>query len=231
MMDSGTGTTTRRKGHTLKEFDRELKNLSAMVETMGCRVLEQYDHAVKALKQRDPAEVKAAREADDEIDDLQVRIDQAMLRLLALHSPMALDLRAVIAASKIAGDLERIGDHSGSLAKKSLRLEHPALEPYVPLLERMADEARAMLAQVLQAIAGENADLAASVWHRDDILDNLHDELVRQLTANLGVDAGAGMAYSSILYAANSLERIGDHVTNIAEHVHFQAHGENYQGR
>lgn len=231
MPDRTEAAGARRTGHTVKEFDRELGELSAMVVTMGCKVLEQFGHAVKALQERDPAEVRIAREADDEIDDLEVRIDTEMLRLLALRNPMALDLRAIVAASRIATDLERIGDYAGSLAKTSLRLDSPDLDVYRPLLARMAEEARVMLAQILEAMVSENAELAVRVWHHDDILDDLHDELIEMLTASLGKSSGAVMPHSSLIYAARALERIGDHVTNIAEHIYFHVHGEKYRGR
>lgn len=220
----------RRKGHTVKEFDRELEALKAMLVTMGCKVLEQFNLAAKALGSPDPALIKAAREADDEVDELEVRIDECMLRLLALRNPMALDLRAIIAAGKIATDLERIGDYSGGLAKRTLRLQGPAHEPYKPLLTSMTQVAGEMLGQVVQALVGEDAELAVKAWHRDDDLDELHDELIQKLTTNLGGEAAAGVDSQALLYAARALERIGDHVTNISEHVYFHVRGEKYRG-
>lgn len=231
-MAGGTGTSgVQRKGHTVKEFDRELSDLSAMVVTMGCKVLEQFDHAAKALESRDPAEVRIARETDDQVDDLEARIDEGMLRLLALRNPMALDLRAIVAAGRIATDLERIGDYAGGLAKAALRMDSPDLDAYRPLLRRMAEAARGMLAQILEALVSDNAELAVHVWHSDDVLDDLHDELINKLTANLNAAVGPSMAYSTLIYAARAMERIGDHVTNIAEHIYFHLRGEKYRGK
>ncbi|WP_034628470.1 phosphate signaling complex protein PhoU [Desulfocurvibacter africanus] len=218
-----------RKGHTVKEFDRELEKLSNTVLAMGRKVGEQLGLAVKAVKERDAAAAAAARAMDDEVDDLEDRIDEDMLRLLALRNPMALDLRTVIVAGKIATDLERIGDYCANLARMTQRLASRDLDIFRSHLTLMADEVGGMLAQIMEAVAREDVELALGVWHRDKAVNTLYKEFIALLTQHICEDHKLNDSLSRLLNAARGLERMGDHITNIAEHVYFQVHGAKYR--
>lgn len=218
-----------RKGHTVKEFDRELEKLSHLVLTMGCKVGEQLKLATRAVKERDADAAAAARAMDDEVDALEDRIDENMLRLLALRNPLAQDLRAVIVAGKFATDLERMGDYCANLARMTQRLDSRALDLFRAHLGRMADEVGGMLSQILEAIAREDVELALRVWHRDKAVNTLYKEFIAELTRHMCEDHGLSESLSRLLNAARGLERMGDHITNLAEHVYFLAHGVKYR--
>ncbi len=218
-----------RKGHTVKEFDRELDKLSHLVLTMGCKVGEQLKLATRAVKERDADAAAAARAMDDEVNALEDSIDENTLRLLALRNPMAQDLRAVIVAGKLATDLERMGDYCSNLAKMTQRLDGRALDLFRAHLGLMADEVGSMLTQILEAVAREDVELALRVWHRDKAVNTLYKEFIALLTRHMCEDQSLSESLSRLLNAARGLERMGDHITNLAEHVYFLVHGSKYR--
>ena len=218
-----------RKGHTVKEFDRELDKLSHLVLTMGCKVGEQLKLATRAVKERDADAAAAARAMDDEVNALEDSIDENTLRLLALRNPMAQDLRAVIVAGKLATDLERMGDYCSNLAKMTQRLDSRALDLFRAHLGLMADEVGSMLTQILEAVAREDVELALRVWHRDKAVNTLYKEFIALLTRHMCEDQSLSESLSRLLNAARGLERMGDHITNLAEHVYFLVHGSKYR--
>jgi phosphate transport system protein len=159
------------------------------------------------------------------VNYLDVAVDEACTRLLALHQPAGRDLRLIMTSLKITTDLERIGDIAQNVCERALELnQEPPLKPYVDL-PRMAEWARAMLRDSLDAFVHEDTDLALQVCQRDDFIDNLTAKLFGEMLSFMTQDPQSVGRATRILFLAKYLERIADHATNIAEMVIFMVKG------
>jgi phosphate transport system protein len=204
-------------------FETELQQLKNQLLTMGALVEERVHQAVHALVHRREEEAERVIAADKEINDLQIDIDDRALRLLATQTPLAVDLRLITSAMKINANLERIGDQAVNVAENVLKLlPYPPLKPLIDI-PRMAEIAKKMTRDALDAFVNKDPDLARDVLRRDDEVDLLKDQIFRELLTYMMADPGTiGRALSLILVSRN-LERIADHATNIAEDVIFIA--------
>jgi phosphate transport system protein len=204
-------------------FETELQQLKNQLLTMGALVEERVHQAVHALVHRREEEAERVIAADKEINDLQIDIDDRALRLLATQTPLAVDLRLITSTMKINANLERIGDQAVNVAENVLKLlPHPPLKPLIDI-PRMAEIAKKMTRDALDAFVNRDPDLARDVLRRDDEVDLLKDQIFRELLTYMMADPGTiGRALSLILISRN-LERIADHATNIAEDVIFIA--------
>jgi len=202
-----------------RAVDPVLADLRETLLRMGSRAEGILDKAVQAVLDRN-AELARQVEPDDlEIDRLDVLIDGAVLRALALQAPVAADLRRVVAVKMIATDLERVGDLARNIAKSALRL---SLHPEVPVplvLVRLARSAQRMLHGALDAYAGENADAARGVLAQDEEVDRQQDEVVRSGLQEISGHPEFASQAVDMIFVAKNLERVGDHATNIAEDV------------
>jgi len=204
-----------------RHFAEELDTLKKRVVEMGRLVEERIQLAVHALIDRNLGETRTVVEGDTEIDQLQVEVDDRCFTLLALHQPMAIDLRSLVAAVKINSDLERVGDLAVNIAEATQRyLSHPRLPSLVDI-PRMAELPLAMLHDALQSFISNNVALAQSVLDRDDTLDELKMEVFRDLLSYMLHDARTIEAALNLVLVSRHLERVGDHATNIAEDVIF----------
>ncbi|HEU4394203.1 MAG TPA: phosphate signaling complex protein PhoU, partial [Planctomycetota bacterium] len=155
----------------------ELTELRKSILTMGATVEQRLNQAIQAMLQHDHAAAEVVRSGDDEVDEMEVRIEQECLRVLALSHPVAGDLRFILAVMRINSNLERIADHAHSIAKRVLDLEHlPAIKVPDALL-KMIDETRQMFASALKALADEDAELARRVRRSDQRVDDLQKEI------------------------------------------------------
>jgi len=204
-------------------FESELQALKNQLLTMGGLVEERVHQAVHALVHRKEEEAERVIAADQEINDLQIDIDDRALRLLATQTPLAVDLRLITSTMKINANLERIGDQAVNVAENVLKLlPYPPLKPLIDI-PRMAEIAKKMTRDALDAFVNRDPDLARDVLRRDDEVDLLKDQIFRELLTYMMADPGTiGRALSLILISRN-LERIADHATNIAEDVIFIA--------
>jgi len=204
-------------------FESELQALRNQLLTMGGLVEERVHQAVHALVHRREEEAERVIAADKEINDLQIDIDDRALRLLATQSPLAIDLRLITSTMKINANLERIGDQAVNVAENVLKLlPYPPLKPLIDI-PRMAEIAKKMTHDALDAFVNRDPELARDVLRRDDEVDLLKDQIFRELLTYMMADPGTiGRALSLILISRN-LERIADHATNIAEDVIFIA--------
>lgn len=207
--------------HIVRSFDAELARLTAEIAAMGRDAGAQLAAAFAALEQGDTVAARAVIEHDDRIDDRERGISQDVVRLLALRQPMASDLREVLAALRIASDIERIGDHAVNVARRVLDLAGTAPRPPVAGLAAMAAAAAAMVEDVLRAWEQRDEALARAVWQRDSALDTQYSGLVRELLTWMMEDPRWITAGTHLLGVARNLERIGDYATNIAESVWF----------
>jgi len=211
--------------HTDRHYDAELKELNLKILEMGGLVEKQIEHAVRGLVERDDALARATIERDHDVNRMDVDIDDLCIRLLALHQPAAKDLRLITTGLKITTDLERIGDIAVNLCERAIELnKEPQLKPFIDI-PRMAQVAQTMLRQSLDSFVREDVDLALRVCRDDDVIDQLTQQLFRELMSYM-VEAPQTITRATrLLFVAKYLERIADHATNIAEMVVFTVKG------
>lgn len=211
--------------HIVKAFTEQLETLASTVAQMGGLAEAQVADAADAIAKRDSALAEKTIAGDPRIDVLQQTVEDQALKLLALRQPMAVDLRETLAAIKIAGELERIGDLAKNIAKRALVLNR---EPPIRLTQSLARMGRAVLGQlkaVLDAFSDRNAESAETVWRNDDEIDELYNSLFRELLTYMIEDPRTIGLCTHLLFVAKNLERTGDHATNIAETVYQMVTG------
>jgi phosphate transport system protein len=212
--------------HLVKSYDEEMSRLTGEIAAMGELAAKQLEAAMDALGKRDSKAAQRVADNDDEIDNRERQISNDVLRLLALRPPMARDLREVLAALRIASDIERIGDYATNVARRSMTLNLSAPVPLVGSLAPMARMACRLVRDAMRAYGAQDAELAYSVWERDADLDALYTTLFRELLTYMMEDPRSITACTHLLFIAKNIERIGDHATNIAENIWFVVRGE-----
>jgi phosphate transport system protein len=213
-------------GHTVKAFDDDLSELRAIISEMGGRAEAAIEMAMTALQRRDIDSASKVVNGDKRIDELEAEIDRLVIRLIALRAPMADDLREVLAAMKIGGLVERIGDYAKNIAKRVPVLTETRDIEAISLLPAMGRAVSGMVRDVLDAFAARDATLAADVRQRDREVDDFYNSLFRTLLTHMMENPHTITASTHLLFIGKNLERIGDHATNIAEMVYFAATGE-----
>jgi phosphate transport system protein len=211
---------------TRRHFDDELDALQESVLRMGAAVEEMVRDAIAALVTQDLAMAGRIIARDDEIDGMDQDIEARCMRLLALQQPMASDLRTIETILKIITDVERIGDHAVDIARVARRLGAETL--YKPLVDipHLAEMARAMLHDALEAFVHHDLDRVGKVIGDDDAVDALYAGMTRDLQARMMQDPSCVLQASYLLFVAHYLERICDHCTNIVERVAFMKTGQ-----
>ena len=212
--------------HTVKAFDEDITRLRGLIAEMGGLAEVSLSEAMEALVKGNVDLVQGVIARDKRIDALEAEVDKLAVRVIALRAPMAVDLREVIAALKIAGVIERIGDYSKNIAKASTKIEtRKKFEP-LTLLPAMAEIAGGMVHDVLTAYAARDAALAKEVVVRDDKVDAFYDSIFRNLLSHMMENPATISSAAQLLFVARNIERIGDHATNIAEMVYYAATGD-----
>ena len=202
-------------------FEAELQALRNQLLTMGGLVEERVHRAVHALIHRREEEAHRIIASDKEINDLQMEIDDRCLRLLATQTPLAVDLRLITSTMKINADLERVGDQAVNIAESVLVLiPQPPLKPLIDI-PRMASIAEKMVRDALDAFVKRDAELARDVLRRDDEVDELKDQVFRELLTYMMADPSTIERALALILVSRAIERIADHATNIAEDVIF----------
>jgi phosphate transport system protein len=207
--------------HIVKAFDEQLDRLTNMISRMGGIAEGQIAGAIQAVIKRDAELAASVVETDHKVDVLEREIDEQAVSLLALRQPMAGDLRTVVSALRIASDVERIADYAANVAKRAIALAQMAPVRPVFQIPRMGMVARDMVRDVLDAYTTHNVDKAVAVWNRDEELDEIYSSLFRELLTYMMEDPRNITACTHLLFIAKNIERIGDHVTNIAETIHY----------
>ena len=203
----------------------DLDQLKERLLVMAGVVEEQVRASVQSLVDRDHGLAERVLAGDDPVNRLHIEIDERCFQLLALHQPVATDLRVVVSGVKINSDLERIGDFAVNVAEATLRyLDHPAVKPLIDV-PRMADIAQGMLRDSLNAFVRQDVGLAQEVLDRDDSVDLLKDRVFRELIGVMCTEAAVTQPALELLLISRHLERIGDHATNIAEEAIFIVSG------
>jgi phosphate transport system protein len=210
---------------TREAFDRELIQLQDDLLRMGALVEESIRRSIEALRARSVDMADAIIAADNTIDALHLDLEDRCLRLMATQQPMAKDLRTIAAVWLMTIDLERMGDHAEDIARATKRMaDEPLLKPLVDI-PRMADVVQQMLRDGLDAFVRRDTALAQRMAARDDDVDHLYAQVFRELLTYMIEDPRSIQRATHLLMVAQALERMGDHVTNIAERVIYMVTG------
>ena len=211
--------------HTVKAFDDDITRLRGLIAEMGGLAEVAIEEAMQALVTGDEELGKKVVARDKKLDALESEVDAMAIRTIALRAPMADDLREIIAALKIGGVLERVGDYAKNIAKRVGRIEgRNRFEP-LTLIPAMGELAAEMVHDVLTAFAARDPILAREVIERDQKVDAFYDSIFRNLVSYMVENPATISSAAQLLFVARNLERIGDHATNVAEMVHFAAMG------
>jgi phosphate transport system protein len=208
--------------HTLKAFDSDLQALAHSVAEMGGLAEKQIADAVGALARRDVALAQRVSGADVNIDALQREIEEKAVLTIARRQPMAVDLREIVGALRLANDLERIGDLAKNIAKRVIALNTEFPPPkLIRGVEHMTDLVLGQMKAVLDAYARRDDAKAMAVWRGDEEIDTMCTSVFRELLTYMMEDPRNISFCIHLLFCAKNIERMGDHATNIAETVHY----------
>jgi len=211
--------------------DHDLDSLRELALRMGTLAEAILSKSLESLWRRD-AELAAQVERDDlDIDRIDIEVDDAVIKVLALQAPVARDLREVIAIKTMATDLERVGDLARNIAKSAIRLAERPPVPTPPKLEALADESRRMLRRALDAFADQDPAAARRVLDDDDVIDQDEDRVIREAIEEIKSQPEFSAQELDLILVAKNLERVADHATNIAEDVVLLADAKNLKHR
>lgn len=209
-----------------RQIDSEIRQLKELILTMGGCVEKAIEEATQALILREPKRFAAVFEQEARINALHIQVDETCVRILAQQSPLARDLRWIIASIKINTDLERMGDQAVNIANNGTRyLSEPPLKPLIDI-PRMAHEVREMVRSCLDSFVRKDLELAEKVLGRDDVVDGYKNEIFEELRSYMIKDPLSIERSLNLILIARNLERVGDHATNIAEDVIFALTGQ-----
>jgi phosphate transport system protein len=211
---------TAMSNHIVKSLDEQLHQLRRLVEKMGSLASEQLESALDAIEKSDRALARRVIEREPDADRMQHEIDRLSIRLLALRQPVAVDLREVLSAQRIASELERICDYAEDLAERFLGLRMSGEEPLRSLIA-LGRFAVAMVEDVMAAYASRDDLRAQEVWARDKELDEMYSACFGKLLAYIMENAEHTSSGTQMLMMARAIERAGDRATNIAEMVRY----------
>ncbi|RYE09687.1 MAG: phosphate signaling complex protein PhoU [Hyphomicrobiales bacterium] len=208
--------------HIVTSYEDELINLNKTISEMGGMVEQAITEAANALLKLDHVRAQNVRQYDKQIDEMKARINEAVISIIARRQPMASDLRFVVTAMQVATDLERTGDMAKQLAKRTLQIESLALAPkFYNGVKHMTDLVARQLKAALDAYSTRDAKKAVDVCAHDDEVDAMHTSLFRELLTYMMEDPRNISQCIHLLFCTKSLERVGDHATNIAEAAYY----------
>ncbi len=202
-------------------FNEQLSQLEKMIIEMGTMVEKQVNDVIRSLNTSDAALADVVIAGDKAVDEMEITVDEAVFNILALHQPVAVDLRDIVGISKMNGDLERISDHAQNIAESVKTLIQNGHNPAFGVIPKMCDIAGQMLKDAIDSFIQKDSDLAISVCERDDQIDDLNKELFSGILALMMKDPTQIPTSLEIIRISRNLERIADLCTNIAEDVVF----------
>jgi phosphate transport system protein len=215
--------------HIVKSYDDDLNLLNSKISEMGSEVEDQISKAAKALLSQDGGLADVVIVCDGKVNVLQQEIEELGIRILATRQPVAQDLRKVIASLKMASELERIADYAANIAWHISDLDgHLDLEQPIGAIIEMAELTNQMLTDIMQAFNKQDVPKAIKVWHRDDRIDQIYADLLSDLRSRMSMESDHIKSYTALIFIGRCCERIGDHITNIAENVHYIEYGKTY---
>lgn len=209
-----------------KSLDENIEKLKNEMLLMGSQVEEAIEKSIEALKNQDLELAKEVMDSDDKIDNYELELEEMCTRLIATQQPVAGDLRTIIVISKLATDLERIGDHASNIAKMVLNIgREPLIKPLIDI-PRMTDIVTRRLKQSLKAFVELDVELADQIAREDEDVDVLDEQILRELLTFMLEDPKTIKQATSLIFISRFLERIGDHATNVCERVIYMATGD-----
>lgn len=211
----------------MKHFQRELDKIKKMILSLGAMVEQRVGKIGHAIEDRDVEWAKEIIHLDHEIDEMEVEIEEECLKIIALHQPVAADLRFLVAVIKINNDLERIGDQVVNVAQRIKSLaKRPEVSSYFDYSE-MAEKAELMLRMSLDSLVNQDIDVAVKVLHLDDVVDEIQVDAYDRIKNALKEKSREDVGYMiNLLLISRHLERLADHATNIAEEVVYMIEGD-----
>ena len=213
--------------HIVSSYDKELESLGRKIAEMGGLAESMLSDAMDALTGLDTELAQRVIASDPRLDALQRRTEEQAILIIARRQPMAVDLREIVAAIRVSGDLERVGDLAKNISKRTLKIASEARTPRAIVgLKHMNDLAAMQLKDVLDAYAQRDVERAKAVWLRDAELDALEDSVIRDLLTFMMEDSRNISFCTHLLFCSKNIERVGDHCTNIAETVVYLVTGE-----
>ena len=219
-------------GHTVTSYDRELDALQRLIAEMGGVAEAMISDALDALVDGDTERAHRVVEADSRLDGLQREVEDLAVMTIARRQPVSIDLRELIGAIRVAGDLERVGDLAKNIAKRTIKIGAGFRVPRAIVgLRHMNLVAAELMKDVLDACAQRDAERAREVWERDAELDALEDSVFRDVLTSMMEDPRSISQCAHLLFCSKNIERIGDHATNIAETVVYIATGKTMTAR
>jgi phosphate transport system protein len=214
--------------HTVKAFDADLESLRSKIAEMGGIAEKMLSDSVTALVRRDTPLAQSVIATDPRLDTLQREVEERAIFTIARRQPLAIDLREIVSALRISGDLERIGDLAKNIGKRVLAIADGFQSQKIVLgVQNISDLVMEQLTDVLDAYAQHDLDRALDVWQRDGQIDALYTSLFRELLTYMMEDPRNITFCAHLLFCAKNIERIGDHTTNIAETLHYLVTGQN----
>jgi len=212
--------------HTVTAFEDELKSLDSKIAQMGGLAEQLLARAIDSIQQRDPELAMKTIQQDEHIDTLEKEVEELAISIIARRQPVALDLRQIMTAIRVAADLERIGDLGKNIAKRAtVTAEESRPKQLMIGLQHISSRALEQLQMALDAYSQRDADKAMQVWLRDKELDAIYNSIFRELLTYMMEDPRNIGLCTHLLFGAKNLERIGDHTTNMAEMIHFLVKG------
>jgi phosphate transport system protein len=209
----------------VKKLEEEINNLKRQLVEMAVSVEEMIGKSIKALRERNVILAEDVIKSDDRINNMEIEIDNVCIKILALYHPEAEDLRTVTMVMKINNDLERIGDHAVNISERAIYLaDKPSVKPLIDI-PRMAEKSMEMLRESLDAFVNKNAELAVEIRKKDDEVDSLQDQVLRELVTYMIADPSIIDRAFHLILISRDLERVADLATNIAEDVFYIARG------
>lgn len=212
--------------HTVSRYEYELEQLRTMLLRMFGMVENQFSQALIALQERNLDMARKIAEQDREIDEFERSIETFSIKILALRSPLAIDLREIVAALKISSDLERIGDLASGICRRLRKVDATHHEVSLSGLLSMGRQVQEMLRETANAMSKKDETMMVHVWNADLLIDDLYTSVFRELTTYMMEDQHCITTCSHLLFMAKNIERIGDHITNIVESTYYVVTGE-----
>lgn len=218
--------------HIVKSFDAELTLLSDKLMEMGRIAQKQLRKTLEALVNHDMDLAENIIQKDKAVNQLQDEVDALIISMLAMRQPMAVDLRSIISSLKISSELERIADYAANIANHSLALTQDSYEEVIDMIKNMASTGQIMLNDVMSAFIDRDIEKAKEVWHHDEKINEVYINAIREIRKVMrDTDEKANIKYCTMLiFIARCCERVGDHITNIAEQIVFIITGDTYKG-
>jgi len=216
--------------HIVTSYESQLQNLNNTIIKMGALAESQFADSIMTLQKNNPDIVDRIVGKDERLDDFEKKLELLVIDLIALRQPLAIDLRETVSSMKISSELERVGDLSKNIAKRSLVLKLPIENAIFKDLKNCAELVQKNLKLAMDAFAKRSADSALEVWIKDQNIDNIISALMEEILKFMKLNKKNLEDGTHLLFVAKNIERIGDHATNIVEQIYFLIRGTQIKG-